>query len=64
LFEEENTTEKYTCGTFLHDTKKSLNMPIYAAIAAIPLALIPGVNTYLFQGSGGVFNGNIVAGLS
>jgi predicted permease len=42
---------------------KYLNMPVIAALAAIPLALIPGVNTYVFQGSGAVFRGNIVAGL-
>ena len=38
-------------------------MPVIAALVAIPLALIPYVNTDVFVGSGAVFNGNIVAAL-
>ena len=39
--------------------KKILNPPIYAALVAIPLALIPGCKNYVFTGSGSVFVNNL-----
>jgi Membrane transport protein. len=44
--------------------KKIFNPPIYAAILAIPLALIPGIKEYMFTGSGSLLVNNVTNALT
>lgn len=43
--------------------RKTLNPPIYAALLAAPLALIPFMQKYVFCGKGAVFEQNIFSAL-
>jgi len=54
---------KENCGTKCWaGLKKYVNMPVIAAVTAIPLSLIPGM-TYVFKGNSAVLHGNLIAAL-
>lgn len=55
---EDSTLDPEEKGLFWK-IKKIMNPPIYATLAAIPLALIPGINKYIIAGSGAVFRKNL-----
>ena len=61
---EVQSTFTYEKQSFYWKLKKILNPPIYAALIAVPLALIPGIKDYVFTGSGSVFVNNLTAALT
>ena len=42
--------------------KQILNLPIYATLVSIPLALIPYLKEYIIYGSGAILTHNVFAG--
>lgn len=63
LLEKTVEKTKSRCRRFLSGIKATLNPPIYASLAAVPLALTPYVKEYVISGSGAVLTQNVFEAL-